>query len=337
MPSFASLALCSLPLVLLAPRDTTLAFRVGADAKVTKTFESKLELELESMIMRQDGEDVPMDGEGAMEMSVVSSTKLVFADHYREMGAGRPKLLARTFDTLEGKEERKQSQFGESEGETRDETSELEGKTVLFTWKEDEERYQAQFEGDGGDSALLVGVVEDTDLRAFLPPKSVAEGDTWSVDAAAFDALVNPGGDVKLVSEDDCEDSDENAEELRKNISGKIAATFKGTREEGGATLAVIQLECEVATFSDGALGGEDEQEEGVEAKERLDIALELKGEILWNVAAGRAHSLALDGDAKVLLTYDIRGEYEGETFSFVQVLTLTGPSTFAATWAQAD
>ena len=40
------------------------------------------------------------------------------------------------------------------------------------------------------------------DLRAFLPEKSVSEGDSWSIDLDGLINVLAPGGNLKIVPED---------------------------------------------------------------------------------------------------------------------------------------
>ena len=130
MRSSTSVLLLALPLLAFAPAREEVAFHVAAGTKLTKTFEQKLSVALDEMRMSQDGEDVPHDAMGDLEMKIESTTKVVFTDHYREMDEARPKVLARSFDELAGSKTESITAEGESQDETRDETSVLEGKTV---------------------------------------------------------------------------------------------------------------------------------------------------------------------------------------------------------------
>lgn len=315
-----------------SPRDEPLKAQVAAGAKFTKTFEERRELELESARSIVDGEETPSDELDDFEMSIEASKKLVFTDHYREAGEGRPKVLARSFDSLASTRKRSMS-FGDQSNEDEDEeSSELEGKTVLFTWDGEEERYEPTFVDGGGDEALLERLNEDTDLRAFLPGKSVAEGDSWSVPPEAFDAIFYPGGDVALVSDAESEQASERSAQLRKNLGGEIKATFKGTREEGGVRLAVVRLVCEITSHAEL-----ESSEDSIESQERFVLKLELEGELLWDLAAGHLSSYRLEGDARVDVTHASSGEYEGESFSFEDSMSFAGTTSYECVWTSAD
>lgn len=321
-----------LALAFVSPRDELLKAQVPAGAKFTKTFEEKLDLELESSRSVVDGEETPGDELDEFEMTIEASTKLVFTDHYREAGEGRPKVLARSFDSLASTQKRSMSFGDQSDEDEDDETSELEGKTVLFTWNGEEELYEPKFEDESGDEALLPGLNEDTDLRAFLPGKPVAEGDSWTVPPEAFDAIFYPGGDVALESEDESEQSGERAAQLRKNFDGDIKATFKETREEGGVRLAVVRLVCEIASHAEL-----ESSEDSIESKERFVLKLELEGELLWDLVGGHLASYQLEGDVKVEVTNTSSGEYEGESFTFEDTMGFAGTTSFECAWTAVE
>jgi hypothetical protein len=327
-----SAAFSLLVLAFVSPSDEVLKPQVAAGAKYTKTFEEELDLELDSLRVVVDGEEAPADELGDFEMTIEASTRLVFTDHYREAGEGRPKVLARSFDSLASTQKRSMSSEGESNDDEDDESSALEGKTVLFTWNADEGRYDPKFEGEGGDDGLLAKLNEDTDLRAFLPSESVAEGDTWNVDAAAFDAIFYPGGDLALVSEDESEQASERTAQLRENYEGEIKATFKGTREEGGVRLAVVLLECELSSHAELASSAD-----SMESKERFVLKLDLDGELLWDLAGGHIASYQLEGGVKVEVTNTSSGEFEGESFSFDEIMSFDGTTSFECSWTKAE
>ncbi len=107
-------------------------------------------------------------------------------------------LLALAFDSPRDELLKAQVAAGAKYTKTFEETRELEGKTVLFAWNGEEELCEPKFEDESGYEALLPGLDEDTDLRAFPPGKPVAEGGSWTVSPGAFDAIFYPGGDVKV-------------------------------------------------------------------------------------------------------------------------------------------
>jgi hypothetical protein len=326
MPSLPlSSAWLAVPLLLVAPRADEVTFGVAAGSTVTKTFDIVLQAELEESKFVVGDQEFPSE----MEMTVESKTRLVFSDQYREMGEGRPKVLARTFDELTSSESQTvTSPMGDDEV-SREETSELEGKTVVFTWSDEGDAFEPKFDGDDGDAKLLEQLVEDVDLRALLPGKEVAEGDTWDIGAKAFAQVFDPSGDVELRSEDEDESDEAMSDEIAANFTGKATGTFTGFREEEGARFAVIALRAELSTY------GERDDDGG---KERLEVELEVEGELLWHVAARRAHALHLAGPTKLSMTQGGSGETEdGATIEFQQSFLLAGTMTVDATWVAAE
>src|SRR5688500_13986040 len=106
-PFLAAVCLCWCAAL---PRGAELAFHVAADTRLTKTFTSELEVSLESMSSSHDGEEIPADEMPELELEISTKTKLVFVDHYRKIGPGRPEALARTFEELTS-HERQHSAF----------------------------------------------------------------------------------------------------------------------------------------------------------------------------------------------------------------------------------
>src|SRR5690606_27868434 len=164
--------------------------------------------------------------------------RLVFVDEYRAVSDARPTVLAREFRALEESETASMEVLDEShEFETIRESA-LEGKTVLFTWNDDTGEYAAAYvDEEEGDAALLEDLVADTDLLAFLPEEEVGEGDTWKVNPRHINRLTDPGGYLHLLGEE--EESDAEVErQIEANQEGELLATYEGTREVDGVTMA---------------------------------------------------------------------------------------------------
>ena len=81
----------------------------------------------------------------------------------------------------------------EAKEEKKEKESKLAGKTVLFRWNEEKDRYDKEWVGEGATDELLEGVEEDMDLRRLLPEKSLSEGDTWKIDLKEFGDIIGPG------------------------------------------------------------------------------------------------------------------------------------------------
>lgn len=319
------------PIVFASRTADDLKFQVDKGTRLEKTFENNMSLELDSLSVKFGDEEISPDELGEIGLEIKSERKFVFVDEYRETGPGRPNALVRTFETLTGTEKQTSSGDGETSEETSDETSTLEGKSVLFQWSDEDDAFKKSYAGDGGDDELLEALVEDSDLRAFLPGKSVSDGDQWSVDAKVFNGLLEPGGDVALESEDEDDDSEVD-EQLDQNLSGDVRVTYKGSRDSDGVQVAVLFIEAKLETHSEQTTSEDEETTD-----EKYLLALEVEGELLWATKLGRPLSFSLEGRATVTVDQSSTMSFGGESFSMTQKMTLSGDTSFKGTWTVAE
>lgn len=320
--------LCSLALAAGAAEDE-LAFRVAPHTTLTRTVKSSHVLELESMVLSLNGEEVEDPYLATVGMHVERTETRVVTDVIESVAGARPEKLTRTFDEL-GAEEH--TTFRDEDGEEGDDgeyASALEGKTVVFTWDEESEGFAAAFaEGAEGADEDLAGLQEDMDLRAFLPPGPVAAGDTWELEPALFGRILDPGGDVELQRVgDEVQDSSAMDAALRANLAGKITATYKGVQEEDGLRLAVIELAADTSTHASEELSEEDGG-----GTSTIEAAYELGGELRWDLAHGHALALELVGPHRVTMTHALTSEIDGERFDQGQTVELSGELRFSLT-----
>jgi hypothetical protein len=332
----ASLIASSLVLLGSTGIEDELSFQVEPGTTLVRTLTQSTEMELESMTIRMNGEELPADLIGDIDMSMRREDRYVITDVFEAVQEGRPTRLRRTFDDLGGHES---MSFSGPDGENSDESdyaSELEGKSVLFTWNEEHEAFDVSFaEDEEGDSELLEELEEDMDLRSFLPQGEVSEGDGWEIDVQVFNQTMDPGGDLRLVDTEDEEEDEE--DQFDENLSGEIRATYKGTIEEDGRRLAVIAIEAEIETFDEGEGFGGGELPEGMEGKNRTELTFTLSGELRWDVAGGHAADYELSGEGGVGMSQSVSGEMEGERFEQEQVLDLAGSVRFAMEFARSE
>lgn len=311
---------------------------------VTKSYSVEGELELEDMSLEVNGQDVSQMA-GQIEMAMKTQMKLTVTDTYEAMGEGRPAKLKRAFDEISSTSHVSQSNpmMGDQENDIPL-SSELEGSTVRFTWDEEKSGYETTYAESEGDAELLVGLAEDLDLRGFLPPGDVKDGDTWQVPADAVKAALAPGGDLKLRPETMGEMM--GIDQFSQNdfigdLEGEFTATWGGTRDGVG----VIKLKLDASSAQDlteRMAGMQEEMKknlpEGVDVD--LDIsafdsefAYEAEGELLWDLEAGMARSLHLSGEVRVVMdismTMSMSGQGEqameiSQTLSGTQTLTLS-------------
>ena len=225
-----------------AARSETLRWAPRSGASLKRTFEAHHRLELSSATLTVDGQEI--EGEETPEWRIDYSERVAVTDRIGDLGAGVPLELERTFDEL-WTEVRHAGEVFEEEESSRS-SSPLEGVTVRFLWDEDEERHAVESEEEL-DEELLGGLVEDMDLRAFLPADEVAEGDTWEAGPRAFLDYMWPGGQLGFRDDEEPDELDgELNRALYENAEGTTVVTFTEVREEEDLRLAVLHLEIEV-------------------------------------------------------------------------------------------
>jgi hypothetical protein len=240
-----------------------------------RTIERELHLELREFSLGTQAFDDPKVFGADMD----DRLRVVVTDEILEMGDARPTRLRRTFDELGG-------EMAGSSCSSRAcrRSSRLEGRTVVFTWSEEDGSYDARLEHAPDRRSPLQGLVEDLDLRAFLPDTEVEDGERWSVDPRCLGALFLPGGDLELaVSDGDI--VQRLAALFSRELEGWIQATYRGQREEDGVEVEHVDLAAKLeARFAD--LAGD---EEG-------SLKLELQGILYWHIAGGHVAFLELSG-----------------------------------------
>jgi hypothetical protein len=308
----------------LGPKDE-LVFAPAAGTTLARTLESRYVLDLESFEMTLNDEAVPPGALGKFELHIEHSEHYGVTDTFEALGAGRPERLRRSFDELGGREATRTATDDGEQNDGSDYASVLAGKVVVFTWNESAGRCDAAFATDSeGDSALLAGLEEDLDLRRLLPSAAVSPGDTWELDGSVFQGILGPGGDLALEPEDDEEyaDTTQVDAEMRANMGGTIHATYRGIEEEGGARYARIELALETKTHAEDRMEAD---ADGTSGTNGTAVEFRLAGELRWDVEHGHALSLELGGDYDVTLSYEMRGEMDGESFAQVQTMKLGG------------
>jgi len=323
-PLTLSLLLFTPAMLALQPRGTKLAFAVEEGLVSKKTFTSEVQMVLDDFSMLMNGQESPMTPDMSMENTV--EFELVVSDEYVEMGDGAPAKLLRTFETLESNrssamEVDMMGQVQSSDSSAGAE-SELEGATVQFKWDEDTGEFTVSFPDDDGDEELLEGLLEDLDLRMFLPEEEVAEGDEWKVDPLALQTILAPGGDLKLVPEESDGDDEmmmgmnsdagNTGDWFNEDLEGEVTATLEGMREaDDGTQVAVIAIRFEISNAVDVTEEARKEMEEAELPPEvtsmdlqSADIEMELEGEgtLLWNVAKGCAYSCEVEADLTLIV-----------------------------------
>lgn len=299
---------------LLASPTVRLAFAPEAGGTLTTTAERVLELELVGTEIKVivDGEENEHPPGPEMEMSMKETESVSFTDVYAKVDAGRVVELSRTFLELSTiSANRIVDPDGEEYADETPGTSELEGAKVWFRWDEENGEYGARFDEESEDRGdeLLEDLEAVADLTWFLPDEEVEEGDRWEIDVEAFRQLSSLSGDLKVHSEDD-EGADEFGEQFDDNLEGELEGKLVELRGEGDERVAVIELVAKLHTEVE--IEGEDTTEEMEGAStDRWEFSFELEGELLWDLAAGRARHLDLAGEVET--TMATRREFSGD------------------------
>ncbi len=340
--------LSTLPLLLGSNAPATrVAFTVAEGKSLTKTFESKSDLSLEDMTMGGAAGGMAPD----IEMTMGVSYKYEVSDEYVKVDGGAPKKLKRTFDTLSSAVTTAMKM--EIMGQSRDQDSnvsaesELEGKSVVFTWDADKKEFKRAFDPAGGEEKLLEGLREDMDFRGLLPDGEVSEGDEWEIEPKNLADVLAPGGNMAMKPKDAGADPGmgpsgmENiADMFGDDMEGKSKAQFTGMREVDGAQLAVIKLTIEVKAKSDITDRVREEMDksgtpEGVDEMTfnsvDVEFEIEAEGQMLWNVAAGHFHSLDLSGTTTFKSSQSMTISAGGRSMPIEQSMEFSGTTNFNA------
>jgi len=313
------------------PTDSVI-FGPEAGSKLTKTFAFAMELELVEQNTILNGEESPT----SMEMKSTSrqEIKVVVTDEYMNLRDDAPIEFRRSFDELEFEEATRLSLERMGEEKVGDlhasGISALEGKTVVFSWDDDNEGYTKGFE-QGGDEDLLKGLAEDMDLRVFLPEDEVQEGDKWKIEPNGLIDILFPGGDFAFTMESDGDEPPMPAMDPKNSpyprewftgqIEGDLTAKYVGTCEVDDIKVAVIEITVKIIAARDmtdflSRTILDEEAPEGMSMSVdhmAVDTTLDGTGRLLWDLGGGHLHTLELRAkverfsDSAVLL--DIGGE----------------------------
>ncbi len=293
----------------LVSTEEKVAFSVAEGLSLEKSFAMSSAMSMDNFNMLMNGNPPPFPME--MEMTVEASQTVEVTDEYLAVGDGRPTKLKRTYSTLDlgGKSEMENPMTGPMSADTSG-GSELEGYAVLFDWDAQASEYDVRYADEKqGDSALLDGLEEDMDLRALLPNRPLAIGDTYEIPPTGLVGVLAPGGNLQL-KPDDAEaqqmgmGSDQNLADMLGELTGSATGELLAVREEDGRRIAVIRLKIDIESARDmteamqtmmanneDVPGGMDVQSADVE------ITMQLEGELTWDLAGGHFVSLELKGD----------------------------------------
>lgn len=327
------------------------AFEPSEGSSAVKVFENVVELSLDNMDMSMNGQPSPMMPE--MAMSITMNSSVTVTDEYVKLRGNAPATLRRTFDELDNNvsvsmeiEMMGESQTNDSDIEAG---SELEGKTVVFTWDEESGDYKKKFDPEEGDDELLEDLFEDMDLRALLPANEVAEGDEWEIPVKELATILAPGGNLAMVPEEmDAEQmmgsmgmGGSMADFLSELLDGEATGKFLGVRDFEGKQLAAIKVTLDISSSNDmteTVLEMMEDADLPPEAQmdfDHIDVefTLEGEGELLWDLEAGRAFSFELSGPTTMTYDVGISMEMGTEAMTIEQMMEMSGTLNLSATF----
>lgn len=327
--SFASFA----PIVLVA-----LALRPVADAPrfvpkegvvVKRTLEMKGGRDLTRLTMRAGDES--QDIEGAS-LHIDSTWKHVVKDELQKCSKAAIQKVARTYELLEKtRTETSKDKSGEDKTTENPETCDLTGKTVVFTWDADKKEFGKKLEGDG-EEKLVEDLEADMDYRALLPEPDAEAGAKWEVDLAdAKMALFRPGGDLPFQGEKEVRSMDKRLRGAAwDSTKGKVLLELGAATEEDGHKRVAIKFQGDLSTDAET----EREGDEKGPAKLHVVDAQKFEGELVWDLDAGRAHSIEWSSKGEMTLTVSLPAKTKaGDDLTVEQIFTFDEEYTYTGTF----
>jgi hypothetical protein len=324
-------------------------FAPSEGSSVKKTFENKAEFTLDHLSLSMNGQESPMQPE--MEMTMNSVQRVVVTDEYVTNRDGAPKRIARTFDELGNSVTvaMKMEMMGQTQNHDQDikGESELTGKKVVFTWDEEKGEYTKVFDSGDQKEALVKDLEEDMDLRALLPKDELKEGEEWDIDVDSLTSVLAPGGNLSIIPKE--MEADQMAmgmpgmgsmsDWLRGSMEGTAKGTFVAIREVEGAKMAVLKITAKISVskdmteiVSEAMKNAKLPPEAGAFEVDHMDIdyKLEAEGELVWDLAAGHAHSFAFSGPAHLNMDMAMKIEAQGTNMSIEYGMEMSGTTEFS-------
>ncbi|MCA9298834.1 MAG: hypothetical protein KDA28_07195 [Phycisphaerales bacterium] len=331
------------------------AFAPEKGLSVTRSFETRVTMDLEDMTLEMDGQDMTAMMGGLPEMSMTTTNTVSVTDEFVEMGQGRPKKLKRTYDSIASNTVVDVSMMGEGQSNETAASSDLEGGTVVFTWDDEKGEFGKRWadENETRDADLLEGLEEDMDLRQFLPTADVEVGTSWDIPTKALLSLVMPGGNLGMEPDDMDSDMgdmdmdqitqmfeemmDEYSSTVEELFSGERKATYEGRREIDGTTYAVISLKLDTDGTVDLSGMIEDLIDRMMEITESdvevdltistadLNVTIDGSGQLLWDPKRNTFASLTMTNDISFSVEVSMDVDAMGEAHSMDMTLEMSG------------
>ena len=180
--------LLAAPALALAPAGQRIDFRVPSEARLAKSFKHTMRLELSSIGMSLDGQQIPPAMLGEFSIDIEEELRASMIDEYLEADGDRPVRIRRTYETLANAGRRSATTPEGEQGDQHEWKSPLAGRTVLFERRG--EVWNPAFADEGADEPQLLEELDaELDFTALLPAGEVSTGERWELGPAA----VRPG------------------------------------------------------------------------------------------------------------------------------------------------
>lgn len=313
----AMLSTTALLLALTAPAQDAafeLVCRPGGDP-VRHQWVTAHQLFVDSITRTVDETVVPMN----MRFSLKTERRVTAVDTALEVQGSKATRLQRDFEVAEMSA--RMEPVGEQDVPmpTSDfvMTSEVAGKSVVWTWVPQEDAYGRYYSAEEGREDALPLLREDMSLRSLLPSGPVKVGGIWDIDPMSIIDVFEPGGQLSL-------SSGRGSRLLKRNISsgvggslhhlfgGEVVGSIQARLDsvEGGVAVVKIRLNrlrylVNHAEFlAEHTLGREDASGMTIKGGQ---LIVDLNGEatLLWNIDAGRASAFTMKADQEVEMTFE--------------------------------
>jgi hypothetical protein len=300
-----------------APARERIRFEASAGSVFLKNIYLAHELAVESMGQSIDGG--PFRAE-RIAGTVSSWHKVTVEDQVLEAADGRPTRLRRTFTDMGGGGKLRVGPANGPVGREEDAvlTSPLTHRAVDYLWVPDEGSWSRCYADQEADEEWIAGLDGDFDMLALLPPGEVAVGESWTLPPDSVRALLAPGGNHLVTPRTrnvfsrtiEVGVGGDFSEILGQELAGVVTARLAEVREEGGARLARIELAIEglhgVADRTELwriSMPLEEKREKARLIGAFLEHTLDATGELVWDLSAGHARSLELNGRQRFVTT----------------------------------
>lgn len=315
MPSTLSTStlLATLCLCLATPRAEELRFAPASGSDAIMQYALTAALSLGDMSLRVDGQDLSAqfsldDFTGKLSLGVG------VVDRFLETRDGRPLRFERRYVASSSNLELADSKLA------RTDLFGVDGETVVFEWSKSQGAYVLAFADGTGDEAKLELLSADLHLRSLLPERELEPGATWELEPSALVPALLLGYDVATLGAAAGGEQGlaESADKLAPLVDGLLAGfkarcEYVSARESDGRKLAEVMLTLD----SEGELDLRDALRQALDVESGLvDLDLDVrkatgklrvrgKGTLLWDLAAGHAHSFTLESDVELVASLD--------------------------------